>query len=185
MVSHVLFVYVRSIQKLIRLQIPINHSVLYNWPSPFSSLDSKSNWRPRQMPKNGRSFSIYEHSASSILQKTWYCLKLDTKMNNKIKHSTQAKIQSANSQRSKLKIASKKKLWMYPWQCLGETLEFELINSEELKRQWDIMLFERHLRYTKWVQFIHYTKCIHYTTSQQPPILSNLIIPKISIPHLT
>ena len=58
----------------------------YNWPGPFSSLDSKSSWSPRQMPKNGRSFSIYEHSASSILQKVWYYLKLNTETINKIKH---------------------------------------------------------------------------------------------------
>lgn len=37
-------------------------------PGPFSSLDSKSSCSPRHMPRKGRSFSIYVHKASAILQ---------------------------------------------------------------------------------------------------------------------
>jgi hypothetical protein len=34
----------------------IHQTKITDWPGPFSSLDSKSSWSPRQMPKKGRSF---------------------------------------------------------------------------------------------------------------------------------
>ena len=35
-------------------------------PGPFSSLESKSSWRPRQMPRKGRSLWMYSRSASAM-----------------------------------------------------------------------------------------------------------------------
>uniref|UniRef100_A0A0A9G5P6 AT-HF n=1 Tax=Arundo donax TaxID=35708 RepID=A0A0A9G5P6_ARUDO len=33
---------------------------------PFSSLESKRSWRPRQMPRKGRSLRMYSRSASAM-----------------------------------------------------------------------------------------------------------------------
>ena len=85
------------------------------------------------MPKNGRSFSIYEHSASSILQRSM--ASLDTETINIIKHLTQTKVQSAIIQRSEQKIASKRPSNVY---MTMPSLKFEFINSAKLKRQQDI-----------------------------------------------
>lgn len=66
---------------------------------PFSSLDSKRSCSPRQIPRNGRSFSIYVQRASVILWKIDPCetrFDLSNKVKNLVnyaKHNAWTRIQ--------------------------------------------------------------------------------------------